>query len=158
MYQGLGHPCGGVPRFGTSLLRKFFQSWHNVIITTLPQERGLVHPLSLPLGHIPRGLCPLGMCPRGRLAGMSQTPYPSGGVVIISHCHCHDNPASPRESTLGNRCCTFLSFLSYYELPWWAGPGCLLCRMQRRYFYFLWTLFLWSSKFDFVAKELEHST
>ena len=28
---------------------------------------------------------PLGMCPRGRLAGMSQTPYPSAGVIIISH-------------------------------------------------------------------------
>ena len=45
----------------------------------------MVHPLSLPLGHIPRGLRPLGMCPWGRLAGMSQTPYPSGGVVKISH-------------------------------------------------------------------------
>ena len=74
MYQGFVHPRRDVSRICASLVGKFFQSRYNVIITTLPQERGLIHPLSLPLGHIPRG----------RLAGMSQPPYPTGGVVIIS--------------------------------------------------------------------------
>ena len=76
MSQSFVHPCWDFSRRTcASLMGKFFQSGYNVIITTIPQERGLIHPLSLPLR----------MCPRGRLAGMSQTPYPTGGVVIISH-------------------------------------------------------------------------
>ena len=46
----------------------------------------LLEPSLAPLGHIPQDTPPWDVpsgCPR-RLAGMSQTPYPSVGVIIIS--------------------------------------------------------------------------
>ena len=68
---------------------EFCFPWYNVIMMTPTSGTGFGTPLEpscAPLGHIPQGQRPF-WCDLGvhkKSLGMSQTPYPSVGVIIIS--------------------------------------------------------------------------